>query len=43
MQALGKEFLNFYLGNFFAEGYHAGPRQSIKGYGQSPRQRPEKF
>ena len=29
MLALGKEFLNIYLGNFFAEGYHADPRQSF--------------
>ena len=29
MLALGKEFLNIYLGNFFAEGYHAGPQQSL--------------
>jgi len=29
MLALGKKNLNIYLGNFFAEGYHAGPRQSL--------------
>jgi len=29
MLALGKKILNIYLGNFFAEGYHAGLRQSL--------------